>query len=171
MSAPGARAVSIVLPCLDDRELLTTHLPPLLAEIDRRGAGDEILVVDDNATNRLVADAFLKALGYESDSACDGVEAIEMLTPGRYTLVLLDMHMPRMDGKETLAAIRALDGETANIPVIALTADLTSGQEDYYLSIGMDGFVQKPIDRMSLQAAIDRVISQRRGADQAANAA
>lgn len=135
------------------------------------GDGQRILVVDDNATNRLVADAFLKALGYESDSACDGVEAIEMLTPGRYTLVLLDMHMPRMDGKETLAAIRALDGETANIPVIALTADLTSGQEDYYLSIGMDGFVQKPIDRMSLQAAIDRVISQRRGADQAANAA
>ena len=75
-------------------------------------------------------------------------------------IVLLEMHMPIMDGPETIAAIRA-SGEAWNtIPVIALTADAMSGDRERYLSMGMDGYLAKPLVISDLIAEITRVSSQ-----------
>lgn len=112
------------------------------------------LVVDDIATNRFVIVQMLRALRIEADEAEGGASAIERLAEGEFDLVLLDMNMPDMDGEATFREIRSADAPWAGIPVIALTADAVAMKRDYYLSLGLDGFVSKPVDRRLLWAEI-----------------
>lgn len=112
------------------------------------------LVVDDIATNRFVVVQMLRALRIEADEASGGSDALERLAQGEFDIVLLDMNMPDMDGEATFREIRKSGADWAGVPVVALTADTVARQRDYYLSLGLDGFVSKPVDKRLLWAEI-----------------
>lgn len=120
--------------------------------------GRHVLVVDDNIVNRQVAGLLLGGKGVTVEEACNGVEALEMLEAGNYDAVLLDIHMPVMDGPATIEAIRASHEPWHDIPVLALTADAMSGDRQKYLDLGMTGYVSKPISGDDLEQALLQAI-------------
>ena len=122
--------------------------------------GKRVLIVDDNATNRRVARLFVEPQGLIATEAADGAEALDMLSNHPFDLVLLDMHMPVMDGRETIRRIRASDESWTSIPVIALTADAMSGDREKCLQLGMDGYVPKPVDQRELFVTVLSVMSK-----------
>ncbi|WP_155846519.1 response regulator [Aquaspirillum serpens] len=105
-----------------------------------------ILVVEDNAVNQQVISSILRRLGHEPEVAQDGVEALEYLARQRYDVVLMDMHMPRMDGLSATRALRSSGGINANLPVIALTANAMSEDRRACMAAGMNDFLAKPVD-------------------------
>lgn len=121
--------------------------------------GMRVLVVDDNSTNRRVARLFLEPFGVLATEAGNGAEALEMLSTGHFDLVLLDMHMPVMDGQETISRIRQSQYAWRRVPVIALTADAMSGDRETCLQLGMDGYVSKPVDQRELLSEVLAVTS------------
>lgn len=118
-----------------------------------------ILIVDDNATNRVVAQALCEMFGCTSETASDGVEALEAVQERRFDLVLMDIKMPRMDGVQATLAIRALDGPVRDIPIVALTANADPDDAKKYIANGMAAVVEKPIKperlRMAMTLALD----------------
>ncbi len=119
-----------------------------------------ILIVDDNATNRVVAQALCEMFGCTSETAEDGVEAVEAVQERRFDMVLMDIKMPRMDGVQATQAIRALPGEVRNIPIVALTANADPEDARRYLSIGMAAVVEKPIKPERLRMAMNAALEQ-----------
>ncbi|CAN5131246.1 hypothetical protein BH11PSE2_BH11PSE2_11550 [soil metagenome] len=113
-----------------------------------------VLVVDDNATNRMVAEALCEMFDCTSESAEDGVEAVEAATSGRFDLILMDIKMPRMDGVQATRAIRALPGPAGQVPIIALTANADPEDARGYIASGMTSVVEKPIKADALLAAM-----------------
>ena len=105
-----------------------------------------ILAVDDSRTNLRVIKALLKRTKAEVVLAQSGKEALELLQQNEFDLVLLDHFMPEMDGVETLGNIRKLGAAYENIPVIVLTANVVPGARDFYLGMGFDDFLEKPIN-------------------------
>ncbi|WP_292228039.1 response regulator [Brevundimonas sp.] len=122
-----------------------------------------ILIVDDNATNRVVAQALCEMFGCSSELAEDGLEALEMVQKRAFDMVLMDIKMPRMDGVQATQAIRALPGKLARLPIVALTANADPDDAKHYLSIGMAAVVEKPIKperlRMAMNAALSNAAS------------
>ena len=123
-------------------------------------ANPHILIVDDNATNRVVAQALCEMFGCTSETAEDGVEALEAVQERRFDLILMDIKMPRMDGVQATEAIRALPGPVSAIPIVALTANADPEDAKKYLAIGMASVVEKPIKperlRMAMQLALEQ---------------
>ncbi len=111
------------------------------------GAGLQVLVVDDNATNRFVLQTLLAEFGLESDMAHDGLEAVSAWQDHDYDAILMDVRMPNMDGLDATRAIRA--GECrqnrARTPIIAVTASVLSHEAAAYRAAGMDDVVGKPV--------------------------
>lgn len=133
------------------------------SEVDTNPAslgGKRVLLVDDNLVNRQVAGIFLKAANTNVIEAKDGIDALEKLKANDFDIILLDIHMPKMDGPETFSAIRKSREAWRNTPVIALTADAMDGDRERYLSMGMNGYLSKPIDHRELTAEIARVLNQ-----------
>ncbi|HEX5377343.1 MAG TPA: ATP-binding protein [Phenylobacterium sp.] len=126
-------------------------------------AGLHILVAEDNVLNQAVARAILEAVGCRIQVANDGVEALEMLRQGGFDLVLMDVHMPRMGGVEALARIRAGEAGEARLPVIALTADAMAGEDERLANLGFNDVQPKPIQPMTLIAAIAEACAGDRG--------
>jgi signal transduction histidine kinase/CheY-like chemotaxis protein len=120
--------------------------------------GLRLLLVDDNAINRSVARLLLAPTGVIVTEAANGKEALDRLADQIFDLVLLDVHMPVMDGTEAIRHIRAADASWRDIPVIALTADAMSGDRERLLSIGMTGYASKPIEQAALVNEIHRVM-------------
>ena len=114
-----------------------------------------ILVVDDNATNRMVAEALCEMFDCTTETAEDGVEAVERMQEGRFDLILMDIKMPRMDGIAATRAIRALPGAAALTPIVALTANVDPEDARTYLAAGMCCVVEKPIKPDRLLHAIN----------------
>ena len=129
------------------------------AQIAGKG-GIHVLVVDDNATNRMVAEGLCELFDCTSESAVDGVEAVEAAKTGRFDLILMDIKMPRMDGMEATRAIRALPGAAGKTPIIALTANADPEDAKAYVACGMCSVVEKPIKPerllLAMNAALDR---------------
>jgi signal transduction histidine kinase/CheY-like chemotaxis protein len=119
-----------------------------------------ILIVDDNATNRVVAQALCEMFGCTSETAEDGVEALEAVQERQFDLVLMDIKMPRMDGVQATQAIRALDGPVGAIPIVALTANADPEDAKKYLACGMAAVVEKPIKPERLRMAINTALGQ-----------
>ncbi|MDP1737374.1 MAG: PAS domain-containing protein [Caulobacter sp.] len=119
--------------------------------------GLRVLVVEDNATNRMIAVKMLESLGAVSQTASDGAAGVEAAGAAVFDLILMDIQMPGMDGMEACRRIRALAGPSARTPIIALTANVLSHQRDTYLAAGMDGVVGKPVSPAALLAEISRL--------------
>nr|WP_255500700.1 ATP-binding protein [Caulobacter sp. 17J80-11] len=115
-----------------------------------------VLMVDDNAANRELGRALLEAAGLEVDTACDGVEAVEAVKAQAYAVVLMDVHMPEMDGMDATRAIRGLGPRFASLPIVALTANVLPEAVARCLEAGMDDHVGKPIIPAQLYAALGR---------------
>ncbi len=122
-------------------------------------AGARILIVDDQPINRQVAKLFLAPFRAELIEAANGQEALDRLAAQPVDLVLLDVHMPVMDGRECVRRIRDSGAAWASVPVIALTADAMSGDRDAFLALGMNDYVSKPVDRQKLIMAITRQLN------------
>jgi signal transduction histidine kinase/ligand-binding sensor domain-containing protein/DNA-binding response OmpR family regulator len=115
-----------------------------------------VLVVEDQALNREVAEGMLGALSLQVDVACDGRQALEKLAAERYDAVLMDCQMPVMDGYSATAELRRREGTGTRTPVIALTADTTSAGRQACFDAGMDDYLGKPFSRATLHAVLAR---------------
>ncbi|MEM7766462.1 MAG: ATP-binding protein [Pseudomonadota bacterium] len=134
---------------------------PLTAPASGALSGIRALLVDDTVVNRLVARALLDPFGLDIDEVASGQAALDALHHERYDLVLLDVHMPVMDGQESLLRIRSSGQSWADVPVIALTADAMDGDRDKYLAMGMDGYASKPVEERELVTEIQAVLARR----------
>lgn len=114
-----------------------------------------ILVVDDSAINRLLVQSLLEENGYPTDTAIDGLQAIELLLRRRYGLVLMDLMMPGITGIETVGRIRALGGWAREVPIVALSAEDPAEFGDHEgLPPRLDGYISKPVDPALLLASV-----------------
>jgi two-component system, sensor histidine kinase len=125
-----------------------------------RLVGSTVLVVDDIATNRLVAASFLAATGTRVIEAGGGADALNVIAKDQVDLVLLDMNMPGMDGFETFRRIRAAGGRAARIPIIAMTAGVLPERRAEIAAAGLDGFLAKPLLPDELHAILINHLGQ-----------
>jgi CheY-like chemotaxis protein len=109
-----------------------------------------ILVVEDNLLNQLVAEGIVARLGYQVNIVANGVQALEALSSTTYSAVLMDCHMPIMDGFEATREIRRRQDQNSTIPIIAMTAGAMAEDRVRCLAAGMDDYVSKPIDLKAL---------------------
>ena len=139
----------------------------LLKGRHRRGllAGEQRGLVEDNATNQIVAGGVLKKLGHRVQIAADGAKALICLSRQGFDLILMDCQMPILNGYETTRMIRsgAVPGLHPQVPVIALTASVMPEDQKKCVEAGMDDYVSKPIQSTQLKAAISRCMSVRLG--------
>jgi PAS domain S-box-containing protein len=119
--------------------------------------GLRVLVVEDNATNRIIARRLLEHFGAYVSEAQDGEEGVQAAARGGFDLILMDVQMPGMDGIEATRLIRSAEAPARRVPIIALTANVLTHQKQTYVAAGMDGVVAKPISPGELLAEINRV--------------
>lgn len=112
------------------------------------------LVVEDNKINQELISAILLALDLEVTIANNGVEALECVQADRFDIILMDIHMPLMDGIEATKRIRALGGWCAVVPIIAVTADNLANDRNTYISVGLTDALSKPINMRVLSATV-----------------
>jgi len=145
-------------------EPLVTHdyLNTLEVEEEIEWGEVNILLVDDNMTNLLVANGILEEIGLEADTAKDGLKALDMLLNEdiNYDIVLMDCQMPEMDGYDATRAIRAGQGgdRYKNIPVIAMTANAMQGDREKCEAAGMDDYITKPINPDTLKDTLKKYL-------------
>ncbi len=133
--------------------------PPAPASAAPDLSGRTILVVDDVATNRLVAAAYLQEMGARVIAAGSGEEALVILTSEDVDLVLLDMNMPLLDGFATAARAREIGGRAATVPILAMTADVLDDQVLAIRQAGLDGHLPKPLLPERLAAELSRFLA------------
>lgn len=131
-----------------------------------------ILLVDDNRVNLKVAEGLLRPYKMHIDTADSGRLAIEMVQDRDYDLILMDHMMPQMDGMESTAVIRSLDGDRfRTVPIIALSANAVRGARELFLESGMNDFVPKPIEMRVMDRVLrkwlpnEKIMSNRNGED------
>jgi signal transduction histidine kinase/CheY-like chemotaxis protein len=117
------------------------------------------LVVDDHPVNRDLAATFMQALGFEVVCAEDGSQAVDAVKAAWFDVVLMDLHMPVMDGLEATRAIRSLPGARGHTPIIALTASASDAAVDDCADAGMNGHLAKPIRGDALAAALQTALA------------
>jgi len=122
-----------------------------------------ILVAEDNPVNQQLTLALLRRAGHAADSVANGADAVGAVRSVSYDLVLMDVQMPEMDGLEATRAIRALPGERARVPVVAITANAMRGDDLTCLAAGMDDYLSKPIHSEQLLATVQRWAGRRSG--------
>lgn len=130
--------------------------------------GGNILLVEDNEVNQMVAIEVLRGAGFDVDVVGNGRLAVEASLQRAYDLILMDCQMPVMDGFDATAAIRKgeqdhggnLPGRSSRIPIIALTANALKGDQERCLAAGMDDYLTKPIDTGAMLKRINAFLSQ-----------
>ena len=117
-----------------------------------------VLVAEDEAVNQLFLLRALAVLGHDAEVAGNGEAALEALRRRRFDVVLMDIHMPEMDGLEATTRIRAEAGGATDsaVPVVALTAHAMEGDRERFLAAGMDDYLSKPVDMQELDAVLQR---------------
>jgi signal transduction histidine kinase/CheY-like chemotaxis protein/HPt (histidine-containing phosphotransfer) domain-containing protein len=125
------------------------RLPPL-----------SVLLAEDNAINRRVAEGLLTRQGVTVVSVCDGAEALALLRRRPFDIVLMDRHMPSMDGIEAVRHLRRMEGPVSQTPVIALTGAASMNDAQECLDAGMNAFVPKPVEPEQLYQAILSLLGQ-----------
>ena len=119
-------------------------------------SGKRVLLAEDVVINQVIAQEMLVREGHDVDLAHNGLEAVEAASRSHYDLILMDVHMPILDGLEATRRIRALPGEAAKVPIIALTADAIAGVRQHYVAAGMDDFLSKPFAAEALATIVER---------------
>lgn len=115
-----------------------------------------VLVVDDNATNRAIAEAHLRKLGLDVTQANDGQAALAAAQAQEFELILMDCQMPVMDGFAATQSLRQNNDWRATVPVLALTAAVVGDARAQCLDVGMNDLLAKPLRRVDLTEALDR---------------
>ena len=129
---------------------------PLSAEMASRAR--KVLVVEDNAVNRLLAVRLLEKMGHEPRAAAGAREALDALESESFDAVLMDVQMPEMDGLEATSVIRRREKASGgHVPIIAMTAHAMPGDRERCLEGGMDGYIAKPISRKDLMSVLESV--------------
>jgi signal transduction histidine kinase/DNA-binding NarL/FixJ family response regulator/HPt (histidine-containing phosphotransfer) domain-containing protein len=120
--------------------------------------GRHVLLVEDNDINQDIATAMLEELGCRIVVAVNGTAAVERVKAERFDVVLMDCHMPELDGFGATAAIRRLDSNlyNARLPIIALTANAMAGDRDRCLAAGMDDYLVKPFTQLQLRNMLEK---------------
>ena len=138
-------------PSPDETTSKTVSLP-------ERAAGERlrILLAEDNQINAVLATALIKRAGHSVDVATNGVQAVEAVKSGGYDLVLMDVHMPEMDGIEATRHIRELEGAPAKTPIVALTANAMASDRRKCVAAGMDDFLTKPFEPAEFHAMLEK---------------
>lgn len=121
----------------------------------------KVLVVEDNFMNKVLVREILALHGYEIIEAKSGTEAIKTLNTHRPDIILMDIHLPEMDGITATRIIKS-DERNRDIPILALTASAMKGEEENLIAKGFDGYVAKPIDRKRLLETITESLGTRR---------
>jgi len=141
----------------------TRAVPPLrpvdfYLETRPRAANEPILIADDHVVNLRLLERQLELLGFCTESARDGAQALQMWRRGRYSLLITDCHMPNMDGYQLARAIRTAE-KTLGIPpmpIVACTADALAGNADQCVAAGMNEYIAKPVTLAALQSVLGR---------------
>ena len=115
----------------------------------------QVVVVEDNARNMKLFREVLGSSGYKTLEAETGERAVALTTEHRPDLVLMDIHLPDIDGVEALRRLRANE-RTASVPVLALTAQAMEGDQERFLAAGFDGYLSKPVNIADLLDAVRR---------------
>jgi CheY-like chemotaxis protein len=113
-----------------------------------------VLVAEDHPVNRKVVGLLLQSMGHQVSFAEDGQQALSQASQSDFDLVLMDIHMPVMDGLSSTRHIRALPGDRGRVPIVALTADVMSDAADQAMAAGMNAFLSKPLQKTQLQAVM-----------------
>jgi CheY-like chemotaxis protein len=122
-----------------------------------------ILVADDSPTNSLIISRVLGSIGHDVTAVETGRRAVESVVAEPFDIVLMDIHMPGMDGLVATEKIRRWElGRDSRIPIVALTADAMQGDRERYLAAGMDGFISKPFDADELVYLIADLVTMER---------
>jgi CheY-like chemotaxis protein len=122
-------------------------------------AGVSVLVVDDHPANRELARLFLTGAGAEVGEACDGAAAVELAGERPFDAILMDVRMPKLDGRQALQKIRAGAGPNARTPIIAYTADASDQEAERLTALGFDGVVAKPVTAGRLIVGVAEALS------------
>ncbi len=131
---------------------------PVVCPVEAAGGALHVLVVDDNATNRMVAQTLVEMFGCTCECVEDGAAAVGAAASGRFGLVLMDIKMPGMDGLEATQRIRSGRSAGSLTPILALTANADPADAAFYRQCGMNGVVEKPIKPDRLLAAMSSVL-------------
>ncbi len=124
--------------------------------------GSKILLAEDEPINQTLATALLEKLGITVTAVANGREALDEMHVNTYDLILMDLQMPELDGFDATRAIRALEGNAASTPIVALTAHARTEDKDKCLQAGMDDYLSKPIDSHQLEKTLIRQLKQHR---------
>ncbi|HUR18387.1 MAG TPA: response regulator, partial [Acidimicrobiales bacterium] len=119
-----------------------------------------VLVAEDNDLNQMVARGILSSLGFACDVVANGLEAVEAVRQKPYMAVLMDFHMPEMDGVDATIEIRRQEGDNRRTPIIAMTAGARIEDRDRCLGAGMDDYISKPVAPKDLEAALAPWVNQ-----------
>ena len=116
----------------------------------------KILVVEDNRVNRYVMEQMLKKLNMKFELAENGAIALDVLDQEEFDLVFMDCQMPVMDGLEATRRIRGSEKAYRDVPIVALTASAIEGDEELCRSVGMNGYLAKPVRIQQIMEAIKK---------------
>jgi signal transduction histidine kinase/CheY-like chemotaxis protein len=131
---------------------------PAPAPLEEEAPSARVLLAEDDAVNQMVVEAMLTRLGCEVEVAEDGAAACTAAASGRYDMILMDCHMPVMDGFEATRQIRDDEAQrrAARTPIVALTADALEGDRERCLAAGMDDYITKPVSSATLAGTVER---------------
>jgi PAS domain S-box-containing protein len=132
--------------------------PEFLPTLSARSTPARLLLVEDVEVNREIARSTLEFLGYQVDVGYDGADAVSLVCTNNYDAVLMDIQMPIMDGITATRCIRALPGPRANVPIIAMSANVLPAQIETFMAAGMDAHIGKPFQRSELVSVIARFV-------------
>lgn len=145
----------------------TQSVTPFSPERIARNSELRVLVAEDNETNQLLAQRTLNKAGFACDIVANGIEALHALESKKYNLVLMDCQMPEMDGFEASRRYRQFEqqngnGESAPLPILALTANALQGDRERCLEAGMTDYLSKPVNPLKLITLIEQLLEDAR---------
>ena len=123
-------------------------------------AGKRALVVEDNVTNQAVVAAILQSLDFVVSFAFNGEEALDAVSKEKFDVILMDIHMPIMDGFAATRMIRDRGGWCATVPIIAVTANEMASDRSVYIAAGLDDLVPKPVNTRLFAETVLRHVEQ-----------